>query len=145
MVLAFSCFISPSLYGLSVPSQAILGVISGVGMLFLIFNCVLSTLLYRDNSPFSKLEFSSSVNNLDELRLVIKIFLGLYGSMAQKGTVFPLIFGGIYLFLLMISIYFLRSRFGMTNYPYNRIYELGIVLPFWTLLATLAQVLGSPT
>jgi hypothetical protein len=145
MVLAFSCFASPSLYDLTLSGQVILGVVSGIGVLFLLINATLNILLYRDNSPFSKLEFSASVSNIDEIRLGIKIVLGIYGSMAQKGTLVPLIFAGIYLFLLIVSIYLLRSRFGLIHYPFNRIYELGIVMPFWTLLATLAQVIISPT
>jgi len=55
MVLAFACFASPSIYGLSLSGQIILGIVSGIGLLFLLINSVINVLLYRDNSPFSKL------------------------------------------------------------------------------------------
>jgi hypothetical protein len=143
-VLAFACFASPSLYSLSSTVQIVLGIISGIGIIFFLVNAILGTLLFRDNSPFSKLEFSSSVNSLDELRLGIKVYLGLYGSWAQVGTVVPLVFAGLYLVLLMVAVYFMRSRFGLVHYPFSRIYQLGIIMPFWTLLATIAQVIVSP-
>ena len=145
MVLAFGAFTSPSMYNLSGIVQILLAIVSGFGFIFLIVNAIVGVYFYRDNSPFSKLEFSSSVNFLDEFRLGIKVVLGLYGSMAQKGTTVPLIFGLVYLIALLISIYFLSSRYSLINYPFNRIYELGIVLPLWTILATLAQVIASPT
>ena len=65
MALAFSAFASPSLYNISNIGQIVLGLISGIGMIFLLINAILGVLFYRDNSPFSKLEFSSSVNFLD--------------------------------------------------------------------------------
>ena len=122
MVLAFACFASPALYGLDSTTQYTLAMISAIGMLFLFSNAVLGVIFFRDNSPFSKLEFSSSVNFLDEMRLGIKIVLGFYGSMAQKGSVVPLIFTAIYCIALMISIYFMHNKFGLTNYPFNRLY-----------------------
>ena len=65
MVLAFAAFASPSLYNLSSIMQIFLGIVSSVGFIFLMVNAALGVTFYRDNSPFSKLEFSSSVIFLD--------------------------------------------------------------------------------
>ena len=55
-------------------------------------------------------------------RWVMKIMLGIYGGVAQKGTTLPLAFGLMYLFMLLISVYFMRSRYTFINYPFNKLY-----------------------
>jgi hypothetical protein len=62
MTLAFFAFISPDLYGLTTTTQAILAAVSILGLVAMAGNTVLVILFFRNNSPFSKLPFSSSVN-----------------------------------------------------------------------------------
>lgn len=145
MTLVFTCFLWPSLYSLSVVEQAVLAVVSVFGLLFLALNAVLMVLFFRDNSPFSKVPFSSSVNCTEELRTITKMLLGLYGSFAKEAAVAPLVFGSVYLLLLAGSLYLMNTRPGLILYPFNRIYELGAVIPFWTLVMVFLQVVLSPS
>lgn len=62
MFVAYAAFINPSSYGLTTNMQAALAVISILAIIFTIANLTLYILYMKDNSPFSKLPFASSVN-----------------------------------------------------------------------------------
>jgi hypothetical protein len=62
MTLAFLAFISAEKYGLTTTIQAVLAAISIPGLMVMSANIILVVLFFRNNSPFSKLPFSSSVN-----------------------------------------------------------------------------------
>lgn len=62
MTLSFFAFVSPDKYNLTTSMQASLAAISILGILTMLVNASLVLLFFRNNSPFSKLPFSSSVN-----------------------------------------------------------------------------------
>ena len=138
MTIAFSAFISSQSYGIESGLTILLAVISIAGGLFLATNMVLYTLFFRDNSPFSKLPFASSVNFQEEFRVILKVFLGIYGSISinkNNDTVIQA-FCGFYLCALLLIMHQRYTKGGIILYPYNRINEIGIAVCIWTLIST---------
>lgn len=144
MTLAYFCCFSANLYAVTPSQKFFLLPLSLLGVVVLLFNCSLITLLFRDNSPFSSLPFASSLNWLEEYRLALKLVLAVYGSAASEGSVGALTLGAVYLGAVLVGVYQVSTRQTLIRYPFNRIYELNFVLPLWTLLAVLSQKLVSP-
>lgn len=61
MAVIFSAFAAPEGFGLEGQSQAVLGVVSAIGLGLMLTNLALFVLFLRDNSPFSRLPFAASV------------------------------------------------------------------------------------
>jgi hypothetical protein len=97
--------------------------VSALGLLFMGANLVLANLFFRDNSPFSKIPISSSVHCYDELRTGMKIMLGVYGSIAQEGTlVQEYCLTVLYSAILLGWIYLLKTRPALLCSPFKLIY-----------------------
>ena len=122
MSLSFFAFVSPDKYNLTSSMQATLAVISILGITLMVINSSLVILFFRNNSPFSKLPFSSSVNYQEEIRFAIKFLLSIYGSLATPGPVIPLIFASTYFVITACFLYLILTMPGLVRYPYNRIY-----------------------
>jgi hypothetical protein len=86
MALSFSAFINPTAFNFTIQQQIILAAISVIGIILTLINLALYIYFMRDNSPFSKLPFASSVNNQEELRSAFKFSLGVYGSFATGAS-----------------------------------------------------------
>lgn len=138
--LALVAFLSPDLYNLSVHQVLLKAVLSVLLAFVFTFNSILALLFFRANSPFSPLPFSSPVNYIEELRLFIKVVLGIYGSAARKDGSGSFFFAWLYFSLLLCALYLMRSRPGFSRLSCRRLYELGFIYPLWTLSAALLQM-----
>ena len=142
MVVAFTAFLSPDLYGLE-GSAVWVGLLSVLGIALLGVNMTLFILFFRANSPFSKLPFAASVNFLEELRTGTKVLLGFYGSIAtaSRDPIFYQAFCGIYLVCLVVLIQQRYVREGVLQHPFDRLSELGPVLGMWALVSTILELI----
>lgn len=132
--LSFTAFINPDAFNLTTQYQISLAILSIIGFALTFVNLILYIFFLRDNSPFSKLPFSCSVNNQQELRSVFKLFLGIYGSMAAQNTkqnTLGIIFCIIYLLALFSLIYYSYTRAGYVQQNVGRLLQLGYVMGFW--------------
>ena len=127
-----------------VDNYAIVTFLSVITLIIYSLNLVIYLLFFIDNSPFSSLPFSTSLNINEMVKMIIKCSMGIYGSVFYQPEFINLIYCA-FLFLAIATLLFLIYLFPpFKSFPIYNIHDQILAMLCWITFTVILQILISP-
>ena len=112
-------------------------------LLFILYSICIGVCLmfFIDNSPFSVLPFSNSLNNVELMKILIKYSMAIFGSIATDVK-----FANItYCIFLFLALCFLLNRIydapPFLTFPFSHIHDQVFVILIWINFMAILQMI----